>query len=583
MYPEAGGSSSFARHAFNEFWSFFAAWAQMLNYIDHDRDLGVLRAALHRRAVLGAAAHVAGRHHLRHRRDRRAAAPINVVGVKESAGVNIVLAVVDFADAAAAGARRRGPRPLARDADRQRRPRRRADVEGLLPRDPDRDDRLHGHRDDLEHGRGGQGRDDDDPGGDQPRRHRRLRDLRGAAGGRAVGAAGRRRTPRRASTRRCSGLPRGRGRLRGRPDPRRRQARSTSACSRAPPRSTSACSPRRSSSSRRTRASSASRGSSTRWGSTARCPTGCASCTRSTGRRGSGSSIFGAIACLDADPGPGRLPRQHVRVRRDAVVHDRAPRGDPAARQASPTASGRTAGPGNSRVRGVDLPLFAVLGGLGTGLAFVVVTLLHLDVAIAGHRLAGARRAPSTSRLPPQPGARPDDHDEGRDPAARSSISEAEYDSVLVAFDPRSYSPERRRHGGQARGAPAARHPRARARSPSQHRRRSTPSCPSRRRAAQAIIEQAKLQGGRRVSGHYEKVRAGQAGRLIVEEAQGDARAGDRHAAAAARRADRSSARRSRPCSPSARAASSSNRRRDSAGLRERRPADDGDRADAVT
>src|SRR5437764_10400294 len=33
MYPEAGGSSSFARHAFNEFWSFFAAWAQMLNYI----------------------------------------------------------------------------------------------------------------------------------------------------------------------------------------------------------------------------------------------------------------------------------------------------------------------------------------------------------------------------------------------------------------------------------------------------------------------------------------------------------------------------------------------------------------------
>src|ERR1700737_5280112 len=32
MYPEAGGSSSFARHAFNELWSFFAAWGQMLNY-----------------------------------------------------------------------------------------------------------------------------------------------------------------------------------------------------------------------------------------------------------------------------------------------------------------------------------------------------------------------------------------------------------------------------------------------------------------------------------------------------------------------------------------------------------------------
>src|SRR2546423_1976302 len=33
MYPEAGGSSSFARRAFNEFWSFFAAWGQMLNYV----------------------------------------------------------------------------------------------------------------------------------------------------------------------------------------------------------------------------------------------------------------------------------------------------------------------------------------------------------------------------------------------------------------------------------------------------------------------------------------------------------------------------------------------------------------------
>src|SRR5436309_5565876 len=32
-FPEAGGSASFARHAFNEFVSFFAAWAQMLNYI----------------------------------------------------------------------------------------------------------------------------------------------------------------------------------------------------------------------------------------------------------------------------------------------------------------------------------------------------------------------------------------------------------------------------------------------------------------------------------------------------------------------------------------------------------------------
>ena len=33
MYPEAGGSASFARHAFNELVSFLAGWGQMLNYI----------------------------------------------------------------------------------------------------------------------------------------------------------------------------------------------------------------------------------------------------------------------------------------------------------------------------------------------------------------------------------------------------------------------------------------------------------------------------------------------------------------------------------------------------------------------
>ena len=33
MYPEAGGSSSFARHAFNEIVSFFAGWALTLDYI----------------------------------------------------------------------------------------------------------------------------------------------------------------------------------------------------------------------------------------------------------------------------------------------------------------------------------------------------------------------------------------------------------------------------------------------------------------------------------------------------------------------------------------------------------------------
>jgi APA family basic amino acid/polyamine antiporter len=44
--------------------------------------------------------------------------------------------------------------------------------------------------------------------------------------------------------------------------------------------------------------------------------------------------------------------------------------------------------------------------------------------------------------------------------------------------------------------------------------------------AARSLIEQAKVQGGGRVSGHIERVRPGQAGRRIIEEAQ------DMHAAA---------------------------------------------------
>ena len=63
MYPEAGGSSSFARHAFNEMVSFIAAWGQMLNYT-----ITVV-------VLLGA---------------------LNIFGVREAAGLNIFLALVDF-------------------------------------------------------------------------------------------------------------------------------------------------------------------------------------------------------------------------------------------------------------------------------------------------------------------------------------------------------------------------------------------------------------------------------------------------------------------------------------------------------
>jgi APA family basic amino acid/polyamine antiporter len=47
-----------------------------------------------------------------------------------------------------------------------------------------------------------------------------------------------------------------------------------------------------------------------------------------------------------------------------------------------------------------------------------------------------------------------------------------------------------------------------------------TASLPQQELDARAILEQARLIGGRRVSGHFEKIRAGQAGRLIVDEAR---------------------------------------------------------------
>src|SRR5919201_106743 len=95
MFPEAGGSSSFARRAFKEFWSFFAGWGQMLNFI-----ISVAFSAFFVPHYLGG---------LFWNALRRSAgdivfgvlviavlSAINVVGIRESAGLNILLAVTDF-------------------------------------------------------------------------------------------------------------------------------------------------------------------------------------------------------------------------------------------------------------------------------------------------------------------------------------------------------------------------------------------------------------------------------------------------------------------------------------------------------
>ncbi len=95
MFPEAGGSSSFARHAFNELVSFVAAWGQMLNYtitvaisaffVPHY--LAVFWAPIGHGPgdVIAGAAVIAG------------LALLNVRGSQESAKLNLVLAVADLA------------------------------------------------------------------------------------------------------------------------------------------------------------------------------------------------------------------------------------------------------------------------------------------------------------------------------------------------------------------------------------------------------------------------------------------------------------------------------------------------------
>jgi basic amino acid/polyamine antiporter, APA family len=94
-YPEAGGSSSFARHAFNELVSFGAAWAQMLNYVitvaisaffvPHYLSIFWEPLKTNPWDIIGGAAVIL------------ILVAINIVGIKEAAGLNVFLAVVDFA------------------------------------------------------------------------------------------------------------------------------------------------------------------------------------------------------------------------------------------------------------------------------------------------------------------------------------------------------------------------------------------------------------------------------------------------------------------------------------------------------
>jgi basic amino acid/polyamine antiporter, APA family len=172
--------------------------------------------------------------------------------------------------------------------------------------------------------------------------------------------------------------------------------------------------------------------------------------------------------------------------------------------------------PGGVPFRGHVLPPFALIGLAGTGLSFVVVSALDVTVAMAGfiwlsigmvvyvvyRRRQGLDLTTTAVVATPQPVV----------------DREAEYDSILVAFDVGHYVPDaiataqklaaRRRRGIHVLvwiTVPNA--------SP------VDAPMPEQEQAAHALVEQAKLLGGRRVSGHFEKIRTGQAGRLIIQQA----------------------------------------------------------------
>ena len=171
-------------------------------------------------------------------------------------------------------------------------------------------------------------------------------------------------------------------------------------------------------------------------------------------------------------------------------------------------------GPGNVRARGVEWPLFALAGGTFTAIAFAVIVALNTTVAVFGagwlvfgmvvfalfRRRHGLDLTSTHKVAIPQPVV---DH-------------EAEYDSVLVPLELYDESvvataaklAARRRRGIHVLALVTV--PNAFA---------IDAPMPEQEAAARSLIEQARVQAGTRVSGHVERVRRGQAGRRIVEEA----------------------------------------------------------------
>ncbi|HEX2070180.1 MAG TPA: universal stress protein [Thermoleophilaceae bacterium] len=226
--------------------------------------------------------------------------------------------------------------------------------------------------------------------------------------------------------------------------------------------------------------------------------------------------VFGAIACLTILPGEATFLGT-IYAFGAMLSFTMAHASVIALRFKEPDRERPYRGRGNVRISGVEVPLYALLGGFGTGAAFVAVSLLNLETLIAGmiwlvlgmtlyvlyRRNQGLTLTETRKIVMPKPVV---EH-------------EVEYESVLVAFEDGRYSPEavgtavklaaRRRRGVHVLvtiTVPA-----------------NLPvgaSMPAQEARAQQAIDAARVRGGRRVTGHWEKVRAGEAGRRIVLEAR---------------------------------------------------------------
>jgi basic amino acid/polyamine antiporter, APA family len=174
-------------------------------------------------------------------------------------------------------------------------------------------------------------------------------------------------------------------------------------------------------------------------------------------------------------------------------------------------------GPGSLPFRGHQLPLFAVVGGLGTGIAWIAVTVLNIETLFAGaiwlalgistyvifRRRHGLSLTETHKVVMPKPVV---EH-------------EVEYESVLVAFEDGHYSADAvavavRLAARRRRGIHVLVVITVPPNSP------IDADMPDQEARAATLIDSARVRGGRRVTGHWEKVRPGGGGRRIVEEAK---------------------------------------------------------------